>query len=306
MQKYLYTFRLHHEDHALYKLEQKYIFGKPDFEERSFLSDSLIPMEDSSFGEVILEVMAFSKELAEMRDQLETFPAFEDAKLNSLSLGHLPKCSFHDCMKILPHLKFYANLKNPSSIYYLTRNNDGWYFGRQVSKSNKLWSRHKKKKQTMSSAIPHILARTLVAALKYSGHESMIDYCCGSGTFLLEACSMNMKCSGIDINQNMIDMSAENLKEFNYNADLICADSAKTELKADSGIVDFPYGFHCTRDEEIEKQIIENVMKHVKTAVFICGSKSENLFSEYRIIEQLTIPAVNVTRHIYFCQKKHD
>ena len=305
MQKYLYTFRLHHEDLDLYKLEQKYVFGNADFEERTFLSDRLIPMENTSFGEVILEVLAFSKELPEMKTQLEALPVFEDAKLDNLSIGLMPKCSFNDCLKILPFLNFHANLKTPSNIFYLTRNNDGWYFGKQVSKSYKLWSNHKKKKQTMSSAIPHVMARTLVAALKYSGHESLIDYCCGSGTFLLEACSMDMKCTGIDINENMVNMTAANLNEFNFRADLVTANAENFELRSDCGIVDFPYGFHCTRDEEAEKRIIANVMKQVKTAVFICGSQSEDLFNNYLISDRLVIPAVNVTRYIYFC-KNHD
>ena len=304
MQKYLYTFRLHHEDLDLYKLEQKYVFGNEEFEERTFLSDSLIPMEETSFGEVILEVLAFAEKLEDMKPQLEKLPVFDDAKLDDLPLGFLPKCSFNDCLKILPYLKFHANLKNPTNIFYLTRNNDGWYFGRQVSKSEKLWSSHKKKKQTMSSAIPHVLARTLVEALKYSGHNSLIDYCCGSGTFLLEACSMNMNCTGIDINENMVSMSSENLKEFGYKADLECADATTFQKKADCGIVDFPYGFHCTRDEIQEKQIIKNVMSKVSTAVFICGSNSDDLFKEYQIVDYLKIPAVNVTRHIYFCRKK--
>ena len=304
MQKYLYTFRLHHEDLLLYKLEQKYVFGNENFEERTFLSDNLIPMENTCFGEVILEVHAFAPELEELKPLLAELPVYHDAKLDDLPLGFLPKCSFNDCLKILPYLKFHANLKNPSNIFYLTRNNEGWFFGRQVSESKKLWTVHKKKKHTMSSAIPHVLARTLVEVLKHSGHESIIDYCCGSGTFLLEAASFEMECYGIDINENMVEMTKKNMSEFSYDCKLSTANAAEYEQQADCGIVDFPYGFHCTRDEDAEIQIINNVLSHVKTAVFIFGSQSDQLFENYKILEYIKIPAVNVTRHIYICTGK--
>ena len=80
-------------------------------------------------------------------------------------------------------------------------------------------------------------------------------------------------------------MSTENLKEFNFQASVKCADASDFDLKADAGIVDFPYGFHCTRDEETEKKIVANVMENVKTAVFICGSQSEELFKNGEIVD---------------------
>lgn len=305
MDKYLYTFRYHAEDTELYKLELKYVFGKENFLERTFTSDELIPMESTCFGEVILEILAFSEELEGLKEQLQKLPIYHDAKLDSLSLGFLPKCSFNDAMKILPYLKFYANMKNPSSIFLLTRNNDGWYFGKQVSKSQKLWNYHRKKKHTMSSAIPQVQARTLVESLYHSGHRSLIDFCCGSGTFLLDAVSFGMKCTGIDLNETMTEMTSKNLSDYNYTAAIEVANAASYSKKADCGVVDFPYGFHCTRDENEEKEIISNVLKNVKTGVFIFGSRCDELFGNYEIIEYLAIPAVNVTRHIYFCRNKN-
>ena len=304
MHKYLYTFRYHHEDTLLYKHELNYVFSKPNFEERTFLSDDFTPMENTCFGEVILEILAFGKTLDDLKKLLPALPTFEDAKLDTVSLGYMPKCSFNDAMKLLPYLKFHVNMKNPKNIYLLTRTEKGWYFGRKASESKKLWNMHRAKPQTMSSAIPHILARTIVEMLKHSGHNSLIDYCCGSGTFLLEACSYGMETYGLDLNENMVSMTQNNLNHFGYRSQLRTHNAAEFHKNADCGIVDFPYGFHCTRDEEAEKEIIQNAMKHVKTGVFICGSQCDELFQNYRISEYFKIPAVNVTRHIYFCVAK--
>ncbi|MCM8528680.1 MAG: hypothetical protein NE327_19300 [Lentisphaeraceae bacterium] len=304
MQKYLYTFRYHHEDLLLYKLELEHVFDKKDFEERTFLSDEFIPMEDSCFGEVILEILGFSENFDDLKVQLKELPVFDDAKLDSLSLGFLPKCSFNDAVKLLPYLKFHANMKNPANIYLLTRNNEGWYFGRKVSESRKLWNHHRSKPLTMSSAIPHILARTIVEILKYTGHKSLIDYCCGSGTFMLESCSFGLETFGIDLNPTMVDMSSKNLQHFSYEAQVNEANAIEYSQKADCGIVDFPYGFHCPRDEKAETAIVKNVMNKVKTGVFICGSECPELFREYKITHFFKVPAVNVTRNIYFCTVK--
>ena len=113
-----------------------------------------------------------------------------------------------------------------------------------------------------------------------------------------------MECTGIDLNETMTEMTSKNLSDYNYTAAIEVANAASYSKKADCGVVDFPYGFHCTRDENEEKEIISNVLKNVKTGVFIFGSRCDELFENYEIIEYLAIPAVNVTRHIYFCRNK--
>ena len=89
-----------------------------------------------------------------------------------------------------------------------------------------------------------------------------------------------------------------------YAGKTTSANASEFELKADCGIVDFPYGFHCPRDEDEEERIIDNVMNRVKTAIFISGKDFTDKFSkrDLKTIEKLVIPAVNVTRHISIVQ----
>jgi predicted RNA methylase len=304
MKKYLYTFKYQQADSKLFALEQKYLFKKEPPQQRYFLSDTLVPMEGSCFGEVILEVSKCEPTLEKLKTSLKELPVLHDAMLDSMSLGFLPKASFNDMMKILPALYIHANLVNPKNIYILTRTEDLWYLGRVVSRSDKGWPQHRQKPETMSSAIPHVLARTIVTTLKAMGHKSLIDYCCGSGTFLIEAASLNLKCTGIDLNPNMIAMSRTNIDHFNYSVELETANACEFSKKADCGVVDFPYGFHCHRNEQEEEKIIINVMNNVKTGAFICGEDFSKKFLDlgFSIKEKLIVPAVNVNRYIYLVE----
>ena len=166
MKKYLYTFKYHAEDTTLFQLEQKYVFNQEDTLSRYFHADEIINMEGTCFGEVILEIAKHAPSLAELKEKLKELPVLHDAMLDNLSLGFLPKASYNDIVRILPSMNIHANLINPKNIYLLTRTENNWYLGRVVSSSDKGWPQHRQKPETMSSAIPHILARTIINIFK--------------------------------------------------------------------------------------------------------------------------------------------
>ena len=159
----------------------------------------------------------------------------------------------------------------------------------------------------MSSAIPHILARTVVLFLKKLGAQSFVDFCCGSGTFSLEAASVNLKVTSMDLNPNMVDMTKRNMQIFNYEANYENSNAASCSVKADAGVVDFPYGFHCERDVDEEKQIIENSIKSTNWVCLIHGEDITEEISKCRgeVFEKMIIPAVNVKRYIHFVRSKN-
>jgi predicted RNA methylase len=305
MKKYLYIFKYHQEDELLFKLEQKYLFQR-NTSERYFFEDSLQPMEETCFGEVILEISAHESNFEQFKESLKELPVLHDAKLDSLSIGLQPHASFNHIIKLLPSLYIHANLVDPSNLYLLTRIEQDWYLGRVASKAQKAWNEHRQKPESVSIALPHKMARTIVLVLKSMGHKTLIDFGCGSGTILVEAASINLSCTGIDLNPNMIEISRKNLDHFGYKSELIVADASTFTQQADCAVVDFPYGYHCQRDPEVEERIIDNVMTHVKTAVFICGDDFSSKFLQRQLVikEMISIPSVNITRYIYFIE--HD
>lgn len=307
MKQYLHIFSYHHEDLKLYKLEQKYIYGQKNTQSRYFLSEEIQPISDSSFGETIIDVFHSASSLEELRLYLkENLPFLEKVRMVNLSIGFLPKCSFNDLSKLFRSVKLSAELKKPDQIYILTRTEDTWFFGKQISNCPRQWSVHRSKPETMSSAIPHILAHSVVYFLKHLGSQTIIDFCCGSGTFCLEAASMNLKVTAMDLNPNMVEMTKKNMRHFGYDANYLNDNAATTTESADSGIVDFPYGFHCERDHEEETSIIKNSIKQTK---WVCLIHGEDITQQIHtcggtVFEQIVIPAVNVKRYIHFVRKK--
>ena len=303
MQQYLHIFSYHHEDLHLYQLEQKYIYNQQDTESRYFLDISIKDIGDSSFGETVIELFHSSSSLDSMKSYLnQNLPFLENVRLVNLSIGFLPKCSFNDLSTLFKSIRLSAKLKNPDHIYILTRTENEWHFGKQVAKCPKKWSLHRTKPETMSSAIPHILARTIVLFLKNLGARSFIDFCCGSGTFSLEAASLNLKVTSMDLNPNMVEMTRKNMLFFGYSSTYVNTNAAQSHIEADSGVVDFPYGFHCERDMEEEKQIIKNAIRRTK---WVCLIHGEDLTHHIKksggeVFEKMIIPAVNVKRYIHF------
>jgi predicted RNA methylase len=304
MSRFLHIFRYHHEDLKLFQLEQQQ-FLKRDSAERYFFSDVLTPIKDCSFAEVAIDVLVQEDGLENFcKVAEETVPFLNEVRIDTVSIGHEPHCSFNDLVKILPFLKLKAKLKNPTYTYILTRIGTTWIFGEKVDECPKRWVEHRTKPETVSSAIPHLLARVAVETLKSMECQSIIDYCCGSGTFIIEAASLDLHCTAIDLNPTMAQMTARNMAHFNYPCTTQSADASLFELIADAGIVDFPYGFHCQRDETNELNIIRNVLKHTKKSLFIHGEDiSEKILKENgKILIYITIPAVNVLRHLFFCE----
>ena len=117
---------------------------------------------------------------------------------------------------------------------------------------------------------------------------------------------MNMNVTAMDLNPNMVDMTKRNMQHFNYSAKYLNDNAATTTATADSGIVDFPYGFHCERDHEEEISIIKNTIQGTKCLCLIHG---EDITPQIEscggmVFERMIIPAVNVKRYVHFVRKK--
>ena len=96
------------------------------------------------------------------------------------------------------------------------------------------------------------------------------------------------------------------MQHFNYSAKYLNDNAATTTATADSGIVDFPYGFHCERDHEEEISIIKNTIQGTKCLCLIHG---EDITPQIEscggmVFERMIIPAVNVKRYVHFVRKK--
>ncbi|MCM8533376.1 MAG: RsmD family RNA methyltransferase [Lentisphaeraceae bacterium] len=308
MKSYLHIFKYHHEDTELYKLEQKYAFGQGFSDLRYFESSTIHSIEESSFGVAVLDIFYKSESLNELREYLKNnLPFLYEVRLANYSIGFEPNCIIKDLRSLFPVLKLTANLSDPKDVYLLTRTKDHWYFGRKVSHCPQLWVKHKLKPETMSSAIPHMLARSSLLCFKQLGVKTVIDYCSGSGTFAIEGTSLGLDVTAIDLNRKMIAMTRRNLEAFNFKATSLSANATNFEQQADLGVVDFPYGFHCQRDLEEEKLIIQNVIKCTKMSLLIHGEDISDFIEKSggEVFDKVIIPSVNLKRHLHLIRTKN-
>ncbi|MCM8537912.1 MAG: RsmD family RNA methyltransferase [Lentisphaeraceae bacterium] len=308
MKNYLHIFKYHHEDTELYKLEQKYAFAQGFSDLRYFESSSVQSIEESSFGVAVIDIFYKSESLDDLREHLKNnLPFLYEVRLANYSIGFEPNCLLKDLRSLFPVLKLTANLSDPKEVYLLTRTKSHWYFGRKVSHCPQLWINHKLKPETMSSAIPHMLARSSLLSFKKLGAKKVIDYCSGSGTFAIEGASLGLDMTAIDLNPKMTAMTRQNLKHFNYEAKTLTENAVTFSEKADVGIVDFPYGFHCQRDLDEEKLIIQNVIKSTKMSLLIHGEDISEFIEKSggEVFDKVIIPSVNLKRHLHLIRTKN-
>ena len=144
-----------------------------------------------------------------------------------------------------------------------------------------------------------ISARVAVNLLKDAG-PNFLDCGCGSGSITLEACHSGLNVTAIDRSSQAVSMTKENLEFFNYSARVYHSELSNWTNVHDSAVIDFPYGFSCTRDEKDELRSLELLFPLVKQSVFFSSTDLTPQMKKigYRILNQKVMKYPNVIRHI--------
>ena len=299
--KNLYFLKLQDFHLPLAELESLSYFG---FEispaQRFVLSDKEVDISDSAFfdwgGKILVKADSYEQYLEAMAEAQITVC---DARIETPSAGNHPKVQKDVLFEVLEHIEGTFDLSQPKERYAICRDHDSWYFVKIFSeKSNRMFE-HSKKPATFSSALNATSARVAVNILKNAGSD-FLDCGCGSGSITLEACHSGLNVFAIDRSAHAVSMTETNLKHFNYTAELYNKELKDWNKKHDSAVIDFPYGFSCTRDEEEELQSLSLLFPLVYQSVFF---SSTDLCPQmeaigYQIIKHKVMKYPNVTRHI--------
>ena len=114
--------------------------------------------------------------------------------------------------------------------------------------------------------------------LKKTKIKTIIDPCCGTGGFLIEAGMMGYEPTGMDIMPEMIQCTKKNLNFFKISGyELLLGDLTKTdpEKEYDGLITDLPYGKNTKSEKNIEESyqnFIKGMKKYSKNIVIITPS----------------------------------
>jgi len=176
-------------------------------------------------------------------------------------------------------VKGFPNLDLPLHRFILALEIDRFWFGEIVAEPDHAYQQHDLKPYRTSSSLPSRLSRALVNLVTPSA-RSILDFCCGTGSILLEAQALGLVAYGSDRNPRMVGMSRKNLANFNYQGEVQLADASCTKRTAEAIVTDLPYGRYLLKDDRNVLGILKNAVHLAPIAVYVAGNDISHLLEE--------------------------
>lgn len=196
-----------------------------------------------------------------------------------------------------------VDLEDPDEIVKVYRNDDEYIIGRLVQDIDRgLFEQRKNQDRPFSSpvSLDPVLARVLVNLSEVSAGEKLLDPFCGTGGILIEAGLCGVDVYGMDIQQEMVEGTRENLEEYGLinhhirQGSIANLDSVFAE-KFDAVVADLPYGQASKSEGEPVEEFLEKVEGIADKAVFMYDEPDLNgLDPEFEVYVHK-----NLTRYIY-------
>lgn len=161
----------------------------------------------------------------------------------------------------------YPNLDSPAHRFLVIARGDGFWFGEVLARTEHSYHPHDEKPYHTSSSLPARLARAMVN-LAWPA-QSLLDPCCGTGSILLEACTVGMQAYGIDRSPKMVGMSRKNLAHFGLKAEVTRGDAQLCNREVDAVVTDLPYGRFCHSDPENIRAILKQAAQLAPLGIFV-------------------------------------
>lgn len=197
-----------------------------------------------------------------------------------------------------------SEMYNPKITLGLTNFNGRWIFG-IYEKNDFEWYKHDKKPFSYSNSLTLRMARSLVNIAVGNNLECrVIDPCCGIGTVVIEALSMDVDIKGYEINKSIASNAKKNLEFLNMREVITTGDMHMIEEKYDVAIVDIPYGIFTHTTLKEQKDIIITSRRISNKAIIITFEDMEELItlSGFSIVKKCTLKKGNFIRYINICE----
>lgn len=311
---YIYTFKYNHHYAGLCKLESRQIFGAEEKDNLLF-SDIKLDPSISPFIRERFEILLSSEDYIQLLRKIEAesikFQGFkaEYLMLNGDDTGY--KERLNKLRDIGYRIEGIPDYKSPLRIYSICKYEDVWYFG-ILEKHNINWHNHKQKPHSFSNSIGMVVGKTLVSiAAKGDRKCKLLDACCGVGTVILEACLCGFTIDGCDINWKACKHTRENLKYFDYSAEVYRSDIKDLNEKYDAIIIDLPYNIYTYSNDDICLNIIESAAKLANRVVVVSVSDIELMIkkSGLSVIDSCKVGKrgkSNFERRVWVCEKTYN
>lgn len=308
MNKYLYFYNYQTNEKELCEMEFRTIFQE-EMKGRYYLSDHDFDYQRSVFIRGRLDILHMSENFDDIvEDVKKRKMCYYDFKViylkNEITHVHYQE-TLEKCRELASPIDGTINMQNPKTTFALTKLNDEWIFG--IYHSEMIWHKHMHKPHSYSHSLNLRDARTLVnLAVGNNMSLSVVDPCCGIGTVVLEALSMNVNVKGYDINKYVAYQARGNLEHFGFDP-LVVERCNIHELKLhfDVAIMDIPYGVYspCTLEEQIE--LIQSAYRIADKLVIVTHIVMNKELEDigFKITDQCSIKKGQFIRYITVCER---
>lgn len=169
-----------------------------------------------------------------------------------------------------------VDLENPETVIKVYKTGESIFYGELVEDIPRgLFKKRSNEKRPFSSPISldPVLARVMVNLSEVSAGEKVLDPFCGTGGILIEAGLCGIGVKGLDIQQEMVEGTQENLEEYGIISHEIKQGdiSEVNDLFDDYNAVlaDLPYGKASKKTEKPVEKFLEFLENYNGRAVFM-------------------------------------
>ena len=195
-----------------------------------------------------------------------------------------------------------VDLENPETIVKVYITEDQKFYGKLVEDiPRNLFKQRSNEKRPYSSPISMdpVLARVLVNLSETSTGESLLDPFCGTGGILIEAGLCGIMPRGLDIQEEMVEGSKENLNNYGViNFDIQEGDISEIDELFDEYnaiISDLPYGKASKQENDAVEKFLNFIEDFDRKTVFMYNMAS---LGDYKADFEVYVHN-NLTRYIY-------
>jgi tRNA G10 N-methylase Trm11 len=312
MKEYLYIFNYPPYEKELCELEFQCLFNEK-MESKYYITHHDFDFYRSVFIRSKIEIITKSNQFSDLVKYIQDYPlTYYDFKVIYLKneITHVPyKETIDYCKQIALPINGSVNMHHPKVTIIITKINDLWILG--IQHINDKWNVNENKPYTYSSSLSLRNARTIVN-LGVGNHLGLkvIDPCCGIGTVVLEALSMNVDIKGYDISREISYQARLNLEHFGYNPAIIQKQDMK-QIKEiyDVCLLDIPYGLYCKYSYQEQVDIIKATYHICHRLVLVSQNKMDDVLKDigYVIKHQCKVgknESLDMVRYVTICEKE--
>lgn len=301
---YVINYPTYHED--LCKMEMKYIFNVI-LQEKYLFSNLDVDISRSPFIKEGIKIIYRGTCLKEI---------IENIKLNRVSYRKFKMIflkidgdiGYKDRMKALSDVGFEvigeASVHNPEIILAISKINGVWIFG-EYRKNDYRWHIHDKKPYSYSNGLSMRVSRALVnIAVGNEMDTTIVDPCCGIGTVVIEALSLNLNIKGYEINSQIGRNAKKNLEFLKYRDTITIGDMHNIQQHFQVAIVDIPYGLFSPTTIEEQSDIVKTARRIADKMIIVTFEDMSDLIvsSGFKIIDGCSVLKGGFKRYISICK----